>query len=111
MTQEEIAVALRISVPTLTKYFGPELNEAPVRRKAEALQLLAAAARKGNVSAIKAYMAELDKQSAASALKARERSAPRPPAKGKKEERQDAASEVAASGGLFATPEPPKLFN
>jgi len=114
MSQEEIAVVLRISVPTLVKYFGSELTEGPTLRKAEAIELLAHAARKGNVSAIKAYKAEIDKQGASAALKAREQNAPRAPAAirmGKKEARQEEAENVVAAGGKFAPPEAPKLFN
>lgn len=113
LTQEEIADAIGVSVPSLRKYFRPELDKALSRQKAEALSLLAAQARKGNVSAIKAWNAELDKQRAAGALRERERPAPRASAarKGKKEERQEAADSVAAAGGKYAPGAAPKLVN
>jgi hypothetical protein len=115
LTHEEIADAIRVSPPTLRKYFRPELDKALSRQKAEALSLLAEQARKGNVSAIKAWNAELDKQRAAGALRERERPAPARsvPVRvaGKKEQRQEAAANVATAGGKFAPPSPPKLFN
>lgn len=110
MSQEEIAAALRISVPTLTKYFGKELQEAVARRRAEALQLLAASARKGNVGAQKAWLQRLDQQGAAKAMRDRERTPQRiEPAVGKKEARQQAASKIASAGSKYAPPPAPRL--
>lgn len=109
LSQEEIADAVGISVRSLTKYFRRELDNGLARQEAESLALLAGEARKGNVSAIKAWRAELAKHRAAQSLRQRERptAAPR---KGKKEERQEAAATVA-SGGRYAPPEPPKSIN
>jgi ParB-like chromosome segregation protein Spo0J len=109
LTQDEIADAVGISAPSLRKYFRPELGKGLARQKAEALSLLAAAARKGNVTAIKAWNAELDKQRAAESVAGRARG---PGANvvrlGKKEERKEAAGKVA-SGGKFAPPPAPRL--
>jgi AraC-like DNA-binding protein len=113
MHQDDIADAVGISAPTLRKYFRPELGKGPARQRAMVLGALATQAQKGNVSAAKAYLAEIDKHGAADALKQRERPSPRPTAvrKGKKEERQDAAASVASAGGKYAPPAAPKLFN
>lgn len=110
LTQEEIADAVRISVPTLRKYFRPELDRGLARQKAEALELLAAAARKGNVTAIRAWNAELDKQRAAEAVKGRERPAANAVRVGIKDQRQAAAGKVGAAGGKFAPPPAPRLL-
>ncbi|MEI9964392.1 MAG: hypothetical protein WDM92_06470 [Caulobacteraceae bacterium] len=70
---------------------------------------MAAAARKGNVSAIKAWKAELDKQAAASAI--RDRSARQPPARlGKKASQQAEAGRIAAGAGKYAPPPAPQLI-
>lgn len=111
LSQDDIADAIGVSAPSLRKYFRPELVRGLARQKARALSLLAKAAEKGNVSAIKAYMAELDKRGAAAALKERERPAPRAAAKGKKEERQEAAASVASGGGKYAPGAPPRRIN
>jgi len=110
MSQDDIADAIGISAPTLRKYFRPELGKGLARQKAEARLLLAKAARGGNVSAIKAWLADLERHGASAAIKERERPT-RPAAaerKGKKEERQDAAAGVAAAGGKYAPPPPPQ---
>lgn len=110
MGQDDIADAVGISAPTLRKYFRKELDNGLARQEAESLALLAEQARKGNVSAIKAWRAELAKQRAASNVRDRERPA-RPvaqPQLGKKEERQQAAERV---GGKYAPPPAPTLIN
>jgi predicted transcriptional regulator len=113
MLQDDIADALGISAPTLRKYFRPEIDKAVARQKAMVLSSLATQAAKGNVSAAKEFLAQIEKNSAAAALKSRERQPTQPPParKGKKEERQDAAATVAQAGGKYAPPAAPKLFN
>ncbi|MGC1303772.1 MAG: hypothetical protein WA840_15510, partial [Caulobacteraceae bacterium] len=64
MDQDEISDAIGISPPTLRKYFRPELDKALSRQRARVLNVLAEQAEKGNVSAAKAYLAELDKRGA-----------------------------------------------
>lgn len=56
MTQEAIAEALGISRPTLCKHFGPELRSGAAQRRMQALVLLYREARRGKVSAIRAYL-------------------------------------------------------
>jgi len=109
MSQEDIADAVGISAPTLRKYFRQELDKGPARQRARVLKKLAEQAEGGNVSAIKVYLAELDKQRAIAALREREKS-PQPESVGKKELRQRAADHVAAAGGKYATPPPPSLI-
>lgn len=60
MTQESIAAALGISTPTLRKHFALELSEIASKRRLEVLGALFRQARKGNVSAAKAYLAAGD---------------------------------------------------
>lgn len=57
MSHEAIAMVLGISRPTLEKHFAHELAGGAFQRRFEALQGLHAAAKKGNVSAVKAYLA------------------------------------------------------
>jgi len=113
MMQDDISDAIGVSPPSLRKYFRPELDKGAARQRAMVLSALATQAQKGNVSAARAYLAEIDKHGAAAALKNRERAAPQAPTprKGKKEERQEAAANVAEAGGKYAPPEAPKLFN
>jgi ParB-like chromosome segregation protein Spo0J len=111
LTQEEIADALGLSAPTLRKYFRPELDRGLGRQKAEQLALLAAAARRGSVAAIKAWGVELDKQRSDQALKTRADPKTNAVRKGRKEERQDAADRVVLEGGKFAPPPAPRLVN
>jgi hypothetical protein len=109
MMQDDIADAVGVSAPTLRKYFRPELGKGAARQRAMVLGSLAAQAKKGNVSAANAYLAQIDKHSAAAAMRTRERS-PAPPRKGKKEERQDAAASVADAGGKYAPASAPRLL-
>lgn len=55
MTHEQIALALGIARNTLEKYFEVELSTGAYQRRMEVLVALHAAAKKGNVSAAKAY--------------------------------------------------------
>lgn len=57
MTHEAIAAALGISPPTLRKYFAQELIEMASKRRIEALNKLYRLGMKGNVSALKTYIA------------------------------------------------------
>lgn len=108
--QDDIADAVGISAPTLRKYFRPELGMAAARQKAAVLQQLAGAAAKGNVSAMKAYLAEIEKHRADARIRDRERpSQPNGVRPGKKEQRQEAASRIAGIGGKFAPPPAPTL--
>lgn len=56
MAEEMIALALGITRPTLQKHFMVELTTGAAVRKMEAMDALFAAAKKGNVSAIKAVV-------------------------------------------------------
>lgn len=121
-TQEEIADAVGHSVPTLTKYYLRELDEGPALAKAVVIQALwRKAVEGGNVSAMKAMLAQFDKGDALLAdgrVRARGgnggggSSAPpaaAEPRLGKKAERQAAAERVVETGGRYATPAAPKL--
>jgi len=111
MLQDDIADATGISVPTLRKYFRPELDKGAARQRARVLANLAAASDKGNVAASKAYLAEIDKRQAVNAMRDRERRAPepKPERKGVKEVRKEAAASVAQGGGKYSPAPPPKL--
>lgn len=56
MRHEEIAEALGISAPTLRKHFDAELSRVAHTKRLEALVALQKSAKKGNVSAIRAYL-------------------------------------------------------
>ena len=105
MLQDDIADAVGISAPTLRKYFRPELDKAEARQRARVLTMLATQADKGNVSAGKAYLAEIDKRTAAAAYR-RDRSKPAQPAaapqEGKKAAARAVARAVIAAGDKFA---------
>lgn len=120
-TQEEIEGAVGLSVKTLTRYYSRELDAGPSLAKAALGQMLLEKAKGGNVSAIKAMIAQLEKGDAARAdSRVRGRSSgsaggSTPPAAstgpklGKKAQRQADAQAVVGAGGLFATPSAPKL--
>ncbi len=57
MSHEEISIALGISRNTLEKHFKTELSIGSLERRMEIVTALHAAARKGNVAAMKAYLA------------------------------------------------------
>jgi hypothetical protein len=65
MDREAIAEAIGCSERTLRTYFLPELNEGKATKRAEAIEMLWAAAKNGNVSAIKAVIALTEKGQAA----------------------------------------------
>lgn len=56
MKHEDIAEALGISTPTLRKHFDAELSRVAHTKRLEALVALQKSAKKGNVSAIRAYL-------------------------------------------------------
>lgn len=56
MSHDAIALALGITRPTLVKYFDAELTTGAAQKRLEALDALFAAAKKGNVSAIKTVL-------------------------------------------------------
>lgn len=110
MTQEEIAIALGISPPTLRKHFERELAEGAYAKRLEALQALHAAAAKGNVSAIREYLEESPRIAVPSSLDAPEVPAAEGP-KGKKERAQaDAKTAQVGTGwdGLLPGPTTPQ---
>ena len=102
-SEDVIARALGISTPTLRKHYAVELSDGHSNRRKEVIGLLFTAARKGNVSAAKRLDEMGRVAGAAEAVKRREAPAPK---LGKKEQQQEAASQV---GGKFATPSGPKL--
>jgi len=55
MAHEEIALALGITRPTLSKHFAHELTVGAFERRMEVLEAVHRAAKKGNVAAAKAY--------------------------------------------------------
>lgn len=103
MSQEEIAEALDISVPTLTKHFSFELKIGSAKVTADVLMARYRSAMGGNVSAQNKLLEQLGAGAAAEKVRKREA---RPAKLGKKEEQQEAAEKI---GGKFATPEAPKL--
>jgi AraC-like DNA-binding protein len=114
MLQDDIAAAVGISAPTLRKYFRPELDMGPARQRARVLNVLATQADKGNVSAAKAYLAEIDRHQAAAAFQRRERNSGAPPPAplprvGKKAAARAQADAVIAGGDKFAPRGTPRL--
>lgn len=99
MAHEQIAAALRISRTTLLKHFDEELTKGAADRKAEVLDALFRAAKKGNVAAQKAFLQR------AEGIAPTGKSA----ALGKKAQAEAAAQEAAAPGGKYAPPAAPKL--
>jgi transcriptional regulator with XRE-family HTH domain len=61
MTQQEIADAIGCSVPTLVEFFSLELNEGKSAKRAEMLDTLWSAAKGGNVTAMRTWLALNDK--------------------------------------------------
>lgn len=99
MSHEAIAQALGIARNTLEKHFMAELTAGASERRLEALQGLHAAAKKGNVSAVKAYLAG-EPQFIATPVQPDQpdqQAGPKPQALGKKEAAQQAAT-VAQNG-------------
>lgn len=92
MSHEEIAIALRITRPTLEKYYEAELSIGALERRMDALAAMHRTACKGNVAAQKAYLA-MNPQVAAPPLP---KSAQKPEPKGKKEQANEDATTAAA---------------
>ena len=86
MAHEDIALALGISRDTLEKHYARELSVGAAEKRLEVMQALRAAAKKGRVAAIKAY---LEHEPFVAPPPAPEPS--KPEQKGKKEQAQDAA--------------------
>jgi hypothetical protein len=98
MTQQEIADVLGCSVPTLVEYFSFELNEGKAAKKAEMIEALWNAGIAGNVTAMKAWLALNEKDTAP-------RQAVRPKAEpklGKKEQALVDAKSKPNAGGWAA---------
>lgn len=115
-TQETIAAAVGLSVPTLREYYLRELTDGPALAQAALDAVMWQKAMAGNVSAAK-YVRDRLKDGDASLAGARARSRAMNPAApegqeqpatklGKKAERQAQAEKVAANG-RFATSKPP----
>lgn len=90
MSHEQIATALNISRNTLEKHFSVELSIGGAKVRMEVLNAMVSAAKKGNVTAQKAYLATEPRPAAPPAPPA-EAPAPKAAAKGKKIEAQEAA--------------------
>jgi hypothetical protein len=99
MSNEEIAMAIGISTPTLEKHFEEELLHGRARKRAEVLRLLYAAARKGNVTAQKQLHLITATQAAAAEWEADGIAKP-PPATAKlgKKEQAELAARTAGHG-------------
>lgn len=98
MSHDGIAKALGISDETLRKHFAAELETGSQRRRAEVIDMLFAAARKGNVTAQK-KLEEMSLRSVGEAefmadKKPEEAAATKPAKRGKKEEAQAQAQAV-----------------
>jgi len=96
MTQSQMASVIGCDIDTLAKHFRVEIDTGPANRRKEALELLWASARKGNVSAQKAVYAIAEREAATHAIENAETNilnaeaeiAATPPKIGKKEQRQ-----------------------
>ena len=100
MTNDAIAEAVGISIPTLTKHFAVDLDCGTAKVRAEVLMARWNAAKGGNVSAQNRMLDDLK------ARQVHEERAKVPPKLGKKEQQQIAAQQA---GARFAPPAPPKL--
>jgi len=108
--QKMIALALRISVPTLARAYREELATATAKRRAEAIDLLWAAMRRGNVSAIKRGLDAMDRAAAESHFDGKSASRPL----GKKERQEREALEAGRGTGWgddLQTDLPPEKLN
>jgi hypothetical protein len=65
MTQEEIAEAINISIPTLRRYFFPELTKADLRVRGDIVNAVLAKALEGSVPAARLALQLLEKGAAA----------------------------------------------
>lgn len=113
MTNDAIAIAIGITVPTLTKHFPTELDCGTAKVRADLLMARYRSAMGGNVSAQTKMLELVGASAAGEALKGREAqpvasaAAPaRGPKLGKKEVQQQAAESVE---GKFAPPAGPRL--
>ena len=98
-SEEEIALQLGLSAPTLKKYYFRELEHGVSLARNEVLRMLYAKAKGGNVTAMRAYLAETAKGQQLEAMRgSRQQQRPEKPL-GKKEQRQHAANSI---GGIFA---------
>lgn len=79
MKHDEIAEALGITKPTLYKYFDAELSRVAVQKRLEAMVALQRSAKKGNVSAIRTYLALVPSTTAAGDLPGETPGAPAAP--------------------------------
>lgn len=104
MSEEAIALALGITRPTLAKHFMVELTTGAAQKRMDALEALFAAAKNGNVAAIKAVLLLNDAAGAPPSQGEGDTApaaAPAPsPRLGKKEQAQVAAK-TAAEGTVW----------
>lgn len=108
MSHEEIAIGLGLARNTLEKHFEAELSSGAYAKRLEVLQAMHAAAKKGNMTAARAYLASEPKASAPPAQPEKP-GAKKAPALGKKEQANvDAVSAGAGSEwGDLLGPRPP----
>ncbi|MCG7508516.1 hypothetical protein [Mesorhizobium retamae] len=102
-SENTIARSLGIDVGTLRKHFVEELENGHANRRREVIGLLFEAAGSKNVAAIK-KLEEMGRIAAAE--ESVNGKAKKEPQVGKKEQRRIAAQKV---GGIFATPEAPRV--
>lgn len=95
MRLEDIANALRISVPTLRKHYEVELSSGAALRRMEVLEKLLSQAKKGSTSAARAYLANQPEFMVAP----EEEKPGRQPRKGKKEQAQEDAGSAQNGTG------------
>lgn len=109
-TMERVAAAMNCTPPTLRKHYFRELKvreEMRARLEGALLTRLMQEAEGGNVGAIEKMFKRLERADAkAAADRAANPTRQSKPKLGKKEQRREDAKSV---GGIFASPEPPKL--
>jgi hypothetical protein len=88
MSHEEIALGMGIARNTLEKHFNSELSTGAYAKRLEVLQAIHAAAKKGNMTAARAYLAADPRLFAPPAVAEQpsEPAEPKKPAVGKKEQ-------------------------
>jgi hypothetical protein len=102
-SEDDIALQLGLSVPTLRKYYFRELANGRSLARNEMLKVLYEKGKAGNTSAAKEWLRQTEKAELVGiAYQPRERRSQ--PKLGKKEERQQAAEQV---GGILAPGAPP----
>jgi hypothetical protein len=100
MSHDGIAKALGISDETLRKHFAEELSSGKAKRRAEVVDILFAAARKGNVAAAKTLEQMTGKSLALAEFMGHDKPASRPVEKSRRLGKKEQAAQDALEAGV-----------